>query len=93
MSPLRSKPRLAALCVSLALLSASVWAQTSPAVAPAQAPATKGPTTIDAERIEGVSGIEVTASGRAEIRRDDMTIFGETLRLNRETGLIQGEGL
>ncbi len=49
-------------------------------------------TTIEAESIEGVSDLEVTARGKAEIRRDDMTIFGEVLRYNRETGRAEGEG-
>ena len=42
--------------------------------------------------IEGVSDLEVSARGNAEIRRDDMTIFGETLRYNRETGRAEGDG-
>lgn len=60
----------------------------------AQAPAgrAKGPITIDAEIIEGVSDLEVTARGRAQIRRDDTTIFGEVLRYNREFGRVEGEG-
>ena len=48
-------------------------------VAPAEG---EGATIIDAERIEGVGDIEVTARGNAEIRRDDLTIFGDTLRFN-----------
>jgi LPS-assembly protein len=51
-----------------------------------------GATTIDAETIEGVSDLEVTARGRAEIRRDDLSIFGEELRFNREFGRLVGEG-
>lgn len=49
-------------------------------------------TTIEADSIEGVSDLEVTARGNAEIRRDDMTIFGETLRYNREFGRAEGDG-
>jgi LPS-assembly protein len=49
-------------------------------------------TTIEADVIEGVSDLEVTARGNAEIRRDDMTIFGELLRYNRELGRAEGEG-
>jgi LPS-assembly protein len=52
----------------------------------------QGVTVIDAERIEGVGELEVTARGNAEIRRDDVTIFGETLRFNAEFGRAQGEG-
>jgi LPS-assembly protein len=65
----------------------------APASAEAQkAPAVETPTTIDAESIEGVSDIEVTARGKAEIRRGDTVIFGDVLRYNRETGNAEGEG-
>jgi LPS-assembly protein len=47
---------------------------------------------IEADIIEGVSDLEVSARGNAEIRRDDMTIFGETLRYNRELGIAEGDG-
>jgi LPS-assembly protein len=64
-----------------------------PAFAQAPKPSTVDePTTIDAESIEGVSDIEVTARGSAEIRRGDTAIFGEVLRFNRETGRTEGEG-
>ena len=49
-------------------------------------------TVIEADAIEGVSDLEVSARGNAEIRRDDLTIFGETLRYNRETGRAEGDG-
>jgi LPS-assembly protein len=39
-----------------------------------------------------VSDLEVSARGNAEIRRDDLTIFGETLRYNREFGRAEGDG-
>ncbi len=52
----------------------------------------EGATVIDAERIEGVGDLEVTASGNAEIRRDEVTIFGDLLRYNAEFGRVQGEG-
>ena len=58
-------------------------------VPPAQA---QGATTVDAETIEGVGDLEVTARGSAEIRRDDLTIFGDLLRYNGEFGRVQGEG-
>jgi LPS-assembly protein len=64
-----------------------------PAFAQAPGPsAAEEPTTIDAESIEGVSDIEVTARGKAEIRRGDTAIFGDVLRFNRETGRAEGEG-
>jgi LPS-assembly protein len=49
-------------------------------------------TTIDAERLEGVGDIEITARGNAEIRRGELTIFGQILRFNAEYGRAQGEG-
>jgi len=49
-------------------------------------------TVIEADVIEGVSDLEVSARGNAEIRRDEMTIFGESLRYNRETGRAEGDG-
>ena len=65
----------------------------APALGQTGAPAEeRTPTTIDAQRIEGVADIEVTARGNAEIRKDDVIIFGEVLRFNRELGRAQGEG-
>jgi LPS-assembly protein len=52
----------------------------------------EGATVIDAESIEGVGDLEVNARGSAEIRRDELTIFGDTLRFNAEFGKAQGEG-
>lgn len=49
-------------------------------------------TTIDAQKIEGVSDLEVSARGQAEIRHGDAAVFGEFLRYNREFGEIEGEG-
>jgi LPS-assembly protein len=66
---------------------------TMPAFAQTAAPADgKEPTTIDAQSIEGVGDIEVTARGSAEIRRGDVSIFGEVLRYNAEFGRALGEG-
>ena len=49
-------------------------------------------TTIDAQKIEGVSDLEVSARGQAEIRHGDAAVYGEFLRYNREFGEIEGEG-
>jgi LPS-assembly protein len=49
-------------------------------------------TIIEADVIEAVSDLEISARGNAEIRRGDMTIFGETLRYNSELGWVEGEG-
>ena len=64
----------------------------APALAQTGAPPAQEPTTIDAERIEGVGELEVTASGSAEIRQEDFSVFGDVLRYNREFGRAQGEG-
>jgi LPS-assembly protein len=49
-------------------------------------------TTIDAQKIEGVSDLEVSARGAAEIRQGETTLFGDFLRYNREFGEIEGRG-
>jgi LPS-assembly protein len=71
--------RLATLAVAFA----------AAAVARAQESA---PTTVDARQIEGVSDLEVTARGDAQIQRDDVTIFGDYLRYNQEFGRVDAEG-
>ena len=63
------------------------WAQ-----APVPAAKPKGPTTIDAQSIEGVSELEVTARGRVEFQREDLTVYSEFLRFNQEFGRIEADG-
>ena len=74
-------------CVALLALWFTVAALAQSPSAPQE-----GATVIDAESIEGVGDLEVTARGSAEIRRDDVTIFGDMLRFNSEFGRAQGEG-
>jgi LPS-assembly protein len=84
---MRHRPaRFAAL---LFLLSGAqfAWAQ-----APAPAAKPKGPTTIDAQSIEGVSELEVTARGRVEFQREDLSVYSEFLRFNQEFGRIEADG-
>ena len=76
--------RIATLVVAL-LAVASARAQSGTAEE-------KGPTTIDAERIEGVGELDVTARGSAEIKRGELTIFGDVLRYNREFGRVEADG-
>ena len=88
---------MALRCATLALAlaaAAPLRAQTAkPDAAHSKPPGAEADrTTIEADSIEGVSDLEVGARGNAEIRRDDMSIFGETLRYNRETGRAEGEG-
>jgi LPS-assembly protein len=61
------------------------------AVAQAGAPA-KGAIVIDAERIESAAELEVTARGAVELRRDDLNVFSDLLRYNREFGRIEADG-
>jgi LPS-assembly protein len=85
--------RFATLALALAAaaaLASSVRAQTGGSK-PAPNPDLDR-TTVEADVIEGVSDLEVTARGSAEITRDDMSIFGETLRYNRELGYAEGDG-
>ena len=79
----------AQLAALLFLLSGAQLAWTQ---APAPAPKEKGATTIDAESIEGISELEVTARGRVEFRREDMSVFSEFLRFNQEFGRIEADG-
>ena len=88
--PARAPVLLAACLASwCAALSGAALAQ-----APAQPlpPKEKGPTYIDAERIEGVMDIEITATGKAELRQDDTTIFGERIKMNQEFNRIDADG-
>src|SRR5919197_1068936 len=71
--------RLATLAIALAA-AGSALAQQSES------------TTIDAQKIEGVGDLEVSARGAAEIRRGEVTVFGEFLRYNREFGELEGTG-
>jgi LPS-assembly protein len=87
LSPMQHRPaRFAAL---LFLLSGAqfAWAQT-----PAPVAKPKGPATIDAQSIEGVSELEVTARGGVEFQRDDLTVYSEFLRFNQEFGRIEADG-
>lgn len=58
----------------------------------AAAPSEKGPTYIDAERIEGVMDVEITATGKAELRQDDTTVFGDRIKLNQEYNRTDADG-
>ena len=85
--------RLATLALALAVTAPAAAQTAKPDAAQAKPPDPDADrTVIEADIIEGVSDLEVSARGNAEIRRDDMTIFGETLRYNRETGRAEGDG-
>jgi LPS-assembly protein len=82
-------PALLAACLA-------AWCAALPGALLAQGPAVpakeKGPTYIDAERIEGVMDIEITATGKAELRQDETAIFGERIKLNQEFNRIDADG-
>jgi LPS-assembly protein len=50
------------------------------------------PVTIDAQSIEGISGLEVTARGGVEFRQDVTSIYADYLKINREFGRLEAEG-
>src|SRR5437660_8090214 len=71
--------RLATLAIALAAAGGALGQQSDS-------------TTIDAQKIEGVSDLEVSARGSAEIHRGEVTVFGDYLRYNREFGELEGTG-
>ncbi len=90
---MQHRPARVAALLFLLTGAPCAWAQ-APASPPASTPAVKpkGPTTIDAQSIEGVSELEVTARGRVEFQRDDLTVYSEFLRYNQEFGRIDADG-
>ena len=87
--------RAAALIVLLAAAS-HVWGQLSIPTPPAPrapskpaAPKPRGPSTIEAQNIEGVSEFEFIGRGKVEFQREDLTIYSEYLRYNQEFGRIE----
>ncbi|HEX2649724.1 MAG TPA: LPS-assembly protein LptD [Burkholderiales bacterium] len=94
--------RVAALMLSFFACAQLGWAQ-APApnipglpqpreARPPAKPKPKTPTTIEAERIEGVAELEVTARGRVEFKREDLSIYSEFLRYNQEFGRVEADG-
>jgi len=90
-------PRYAMLVVAL-VAAADALAQVRgvpalPGLAqPGGAAAAKEPMTVDAQSIEGVGALEISARGAAEINQEELNIFGETLRRNQELGTVEGDG-
>ena len=52
----------------------------------------KGPTVIEAEVLEGTSGVEVRARGKAELKSDSASVYAEFLRYNQLTGEVEADG-
>ena len=84
---LRFSARVAVL--SMLFSGQIAWAQIP---APAAKPKPKTPTTIEAEKIEGVAELEVTARGKVEFQREDLSIYSEFLRYNQEFGRVEADG-
>ena len=83
---------LPALIATLMFLVSGAQFARAQAPAAGAAPKPKGPTTIDAQSIEGISELEVTARGRVEFQREDLTVYSEFLRFNQEFGRIEADG-
>ncbi len=58
----------------------------------AQTPAPGDPATLDAQGIEGIAGLEVTARGSVEFRQGDFSVFADYLKFNREFGRLEADG-
>ncbi|HYD57589.1 MAG TPA: LPS-assembly protein LptD [Burkholderiales bacterium] len=81
------------LAAAAACQPASLVLAQQPAERPTAAtPEAQAPTTLDAERIEGVGDLEFSAQGAAELTQDEMRIFGDSLRYNQEFGRLEGDG-
>jgi LPS-assembly protein len=76
--------RLATLAVALVVAT--------PALAQNAMPDFSGATSVDAEVLQGVGDIEFSARGQVEAKRDDMSVFADRLRFNREFGRVEGDG-
>jgi LPS-assembly protein len=87
-SPARKLATEVAGCAAL-LCALGAAAQ---APAPGGAPAAEPPATIDAQSIEGISGLEVTARGGVEFRQGELEVFADYLKFNREFGRLEAEG-
>jgi LPS-assembly protein len=80
--PARELARGVAGCAALLIAS----------VAAAQTPAPDDPATLNAQSIEGIAGLEVTARGGVEFRQGDFSVFADYLRFNREFGRLEADG-
>ena len=93
--------RVAALLVLLGCAPLA-WAQAPilqapmltkpPAPAPAKPPKPATPTRIEAEKIDGVAELEVTARGKVEFQKEELTVYAEFLRYNQEFGRVEADG-
>ncbi|HJS36499.1 MAG TPA: LPS-assembly protein LptD [Burkholderiales bacterium] len=80
--PARELARRVAGCAALLIAGATA----------AQTPAPEDPATLDAQSIEGIAGLEVTARGSVEFRQGEFSVFADYLRFNREFGRLEADG-
>lgn len=83
--------RYAMLVIALAA-AAPAAAQLRLPSPPAAGAEKKEPMTIDAERIDGVGELEVTARGAAELKQGELNVFGDYLKYNQEFGRVDADG-
>src|SRR6267142_704032 len=86
--------RSSALAIAL-LCSASVWAQGQGLQLPRQTrtkPDPSAPITLDADRLEGVSGRSTSAQGNAVLRQGDLSIRAESLKYSEESEEVEATG-
>lgn len=86
--------RFSALAFAL-LCSAPAWGQGQGLQLPRQErakPDPSAPITLDADRIEGVSGGDTTAQGNARLRRGDVSIRAESLRYSEDKEEVEAKG-
>jgi len=90
-----SLARFSALAIAL-LCSASVWAQGQglqlPRAGDRVKPDPNAPITLEADRIEGFSGVDTTAQGNANLRRGELSIRADLLRYSEANEEVEAKG-
>ncbi|HKW38195.1 MAG TPA: LPS-assembly protein LptD [Burkholderiales bacterium] len=86
--------RFSALAIAL-LCSASAWSQGQGLQLPRQQrvkPDPNAPITLEADRIEGVTGKGTSAQGNATLRRGDLSIRADSLSYSEESDEVEAKG-